>query len=386
MTMHSTFRPLLFTSLLLTFAVSCGNTTTSAHGELVVSDADWHAQLEGKITPARDASALVAGCPGKISTRPDYTVRVSSPTGTMMSARSAFGPIGLVVARVGGDPSVACETDQGSGHHPSLELKPGRYEVYVSSLAATPTPVRYAVSLGNEQAAAGAKERIIVTVTSNPLGAEIRTPNGQTFGKTPAIFTIERRASDVSAIEVLGVVDGRELGRASGIPAGGQLALHIGAVAAAVAIAAPDAGAPVPVLPPMQDYVREGEVAIRDQSTVSADLEIPDACTIIAARAQVRIRHGYVGDLQVRLRGPSGTVVTLQNYEGAQRRALARLVDSNGVLRPFVGTSAQGTWTLVVRDAQEGERGVVEHFSVSVACAESSASAVDAGAPAPGAS
>ena len=108
----------------------------------------------------------------------------------------------------------------------------------------------------------------------------------------------------------------------------------------------------------------------------------------------VNIRHGSVGDLELTLRGPDGTAVTLLDRPGhpglpfgCTDRDMAVVFGDSALLDPethcaatipwlagpalpsqalsvFQGKRTQGTWTLTVRDHSPGDSGVIEDWEL----------------------
>ncbi len=79
-----------------------------------------------------------------------------------------------------------------------------------------------------------------------------------------------------------------------------------------------------------------------------------------ALKVNVRIIHTYIGDLRVRLLGPSGAVVaTLHNRTGGSTDNIIGSYTVNAS-----GQAANGTWRLEVYDAANGDTGYIDSWSL----------------------
>ncbi len=119
------------------------------------------------------------------------------------------------------------------------------------------------------------------------------------------------------------------------------------------------------------------------------DLSIDgSACSAAAGATTVGIDHTYLGDLQVRLLGPDGTLVPVISNVGAGGNNFCQtLLDDdstggsiqttgsapytgsfkpNAALSAFDGKSAAGTWTLQVQDFAAADTGSVRAFSLGI--------------------
>jgi subtilisin family serine protease len=127
-------------------------------------------------------------------------------------------------------------------------------------------------------------------------------------------------------------------------------------------------------------------VTIPDRSTVSIPLAVNDNLRITDLNVGFAITHTYDSDLQISLRSPAGTTVSLVNRRGgsgdnftgtiiddeATRAISAGSAPFTGSFRPetaltaFDGQATRGTWTLIVTDAARYDTGRVTAFSLSV--------------------
>lgn len=146
------------------------------------------------------------------------------------------------------------------------------------------------------------------------------------------------------------------------------------------------------------DQMPETDVAIPDGALKGAasELEITTDVTLSGLEVDVEIAHTWVGDLTISLRSPAGTEVVLLDRPGVPSDAFGcdnndvRVTFSDGAavdpedscnavssdpwitgavlpaeaLAAFDGESSQGLWTLRVRDAVDGDLGVIETWSL----------------------
>lgn len=120
-------------------------------------------------------------------------------------------------------------------------------------------------------------------------------------------------------------------------------------------------------------------------TTVTSQVQVPDSFIIHDAQVPLNITHTWITDLTVRIVSPSGTeVVLFSDVCGDLDNAIATFDDTgtelvcsgnpaiSGTLLPesplslFNGESAQGTWTLVVSDADPADGGVVNSWGINL--------------------
>ena len=80
--------------------------------------------------------------------------------------------------------------------------------------------------------------------------------------------------------------------------------------------------------------------------------------------ASVDIKHGYIGDLQVTLTGPGGSV-KLHNREDGNKKNLKKTYKGKD-LSKFIGTKAKGTWTLEVADHAPRDSGRIKGWHIDL--------------------
>ncbi len=108
-------------------------------------------------------------------------------------------------------------------------------------------------------------------------------------------------------------------------------------------------------------FKSEPDVAIPDNDTtgVSDTIEISESFDIDGLNVSLDITHTYRGDLVVELSKGSTTVTLHDGAGGSQDDLVTALAVSD-----FDGQSAQGTWTLTVRDTARVDTGTLNSWSL----------------------
>lgn len=153
---------------------------------------------------------------------------------------------------------------------------------------------------------------------------------------------------------------------------------------------------------PINDAWFRNSSATTTGTTSSTLVVLPGACdpgdTVVDVDLEVDILHPYVGDLELLLTHPDGTAVTLLyrpgigavdlncpnddvgiTFDDDDGVAAASLCEStipamSGELLPFNplslfdGKARNGAWTLTVRDAVEGQQGVLRGWTLHLPC------------------
>ncbi|GAB4213880.1 MAG: hypothetical protein OHK0013_38150 [Sandaracinaceae bacterium] len=355
-------------------------------GVLGVSAAAPRATLSGRTSAqASPALELSPGCPGFVDPAvPEHLLRVTDGAPFVVHARSTQGPLAIAVA---GEGEVRCDSDGGAGHAPHVTLdRPGEYLVYVGALAqAAELPYELVVAPAADAAnAAGAPvaedTRVSVTVTSDPPGATVRTPEGEVLGTTPAMFVLPVPGDQVGQERRFVLeMPGRRSAEVSGRLLGGSMVLHAVLLAGTdapprelVAAPGPTPATAGPSGGGITATTTDAAQPIRDYTTVEQHVDVTTDCTIARAAVDLDIQHSYIADLRVSLRAPSGTEVVLHDHQGGSRRALQTTFDwdaRRGVLQQLAGQNARGRWALVVRDSVGADSGTLRTFSLRLACA-----------------
>lgn len=287
--------PILIAILLL----GCGCGTEPRWSEAALSGGAPRANLSGTTFGEAAALELAPGCPGYLDVEtPGHVVHVQENVPFTIQVSSPAGPLALAVAS--GD-EVRCDSDQGSGHAPSLSFEgEGDYQVFVAALRA-PAELSYEVELraGDAQGEAsllGASQResrdVSVTITSDPAGAQVRDGQGSVIGTTPAMFVVAASPEEIGQPRnwILALPGHRET-TVTGQLAAGALVLH----------------GQLPTLGPTNiDVTADESQPIRDLRSATLAIDVAEACAITEAEVAVDIRHTYIGDLRVILRAPWG--------------------------------------------------------------------------------
>ncbi|MFN0145955.1 MAG: S8 family serine peptidase [Dehalococcoidia bacterium] len=132
----------------------------------------------------------------------------------------------------------------------------------------------------------------------------------------------------------------------------------------AVDLAGPPQPAPTAIFAVRQD------VPIPDLGTAMLSVDVADARAVKALRVAVDIRHTYRGDLVVTLMPPAGAgnPVVLHDRAGGSSDDLVLVYDSLRVpaLGQFTNRSAQGKWSLEVRDRAARDIGTLKKLELQI--------------------
>ncbi len=86
--------------------------------------------------------------------------------------------------------------------------------------------------------------------------------------------------------------------------------------------------------------------------------------TVSKLKVGLRIEHTWIGDLVIKLTSPSGTVITLQDRQGAGSDNIDKVfVNNTGAMQ---GESAAGTWLLSIVDSQSKDTGSLKTLSLII--------------------
>lgn len=368
-------------SLVLCLALAACGPVDPRFGSVSVSAAAPRASLTGHTSATGVAAIdLSPGCPGFVDANvPEHVVRLDDASAITISARSLRGPLAIAVVGPG---EVRCDSDEGTGHAPRVTItQPGEYLVHVGALEA-PADLPYELSLAPATTSAtgavtSGDRRVSVTVTSDPSGATVRTPEGETLGTTPAMFVLTVPESEMgSERHFVLEMPGHPSTDVAGRVIGETMVLHASLTEAAVAAPAPIA-APALLTSGTFDAVSAAAPApIRDYRTATLTLNVPTACEIGSMTLDVDAQHAYSQDLRIVLHGPSGAQATLANHGGGSRPYSPHTYgwdDVRGALHAFAGTNAQGTWSLDVRDDAGEDEGVLRAFTLHFTCGAAAA-------------
>ncbi len=144
-----------------------------------------------------------------------------------------------------------------------------------------------------------------------------------------------------------------------------------------------------------------------DYNTSTFTLNVPDSMVIGTVRVQINVSHGWMSDMIIKLRSPTGTEVLLANRRGNGGKGYNNTIFDDAATRPLSqggglfpgsyrpetplsalkGSATNGTWSLVIQDKARGDAGVVLGWSVTfdAAAGPSSVSSVIPGSSSIGA-
>ena len=341
--------------------VGCGG-PDPRYGEATLSASAPRVTLSGTTFGQAAALELAPGCPGYLDAeQPGHVLHVADDVPFVLRARSEDGPLAIAVAH--GD-EVRCDSDEGSGHTPTLSFEgAGDYAIYVAALR-EPAELAYELSAHaqvpgqsdtGEAVAHGSTRDVSVTITSEPPGAQVTDATGAVIGTTPSMFVanvpVDQLGQERSWTLALA---GHQSVTVTGRLAEGALVMH-GQLAA---------------LGPTHIQVSAAESQpIRDYQSATLAVEVAESCTISEAEVEVDIRHSFVGDLRVILRAPWGEEATLHRHGGGGQRNLRRTWrSSESALAPLLGRNTRGRWTLVVHDDAGADQGSLDRFDLHLTC------------------
>jgi len=103
--------------------------------------------------------------------------------------------------------------------------------------------------------------------------------------------------------------------------------------------------------------------AIRDNSTTTSAITINDDLSVTGVNVAVNIDHTYAGDVEVKLKSPSGKEVTLRAASGGRGTGTVNFTANPA---DFNGESSKGAWTLVVNDKAAQDTGTLKSWNLNV--------------------
>ncbi|MFY9227320.1 MAG: proprotein convertase P-domain-containing protein [Blastocatellia bacterium] len=103
--------------------------------------------------------------------------------------------------------------------------------------------------------------------------------------------------------------------------------------------------------------------AIRDNQTTTSAININDDLSVTGVNVAVNIDHTYVGDVEVKLKSPSGKEVTLRAASGGRGTGTLNFTANPA---DFNGESSKGAWTLVVNDKAAQDVGTLKSWNLNV--------------------
>jgi len=107
--------------------------------------------------------------------------------------------------------------------------------------------------------------------------------------------------------------------------------------------------------------------AIPDQSAIGRTFQVGQLLGgIQGVKLNLLVNHPRQGDLIVTLRSPTGKTVTLLSAVAKNKASPRNLVFANKTVSGFSGLSANGTWTLTVKDAYRSDTGSIQSGSLEI--------------------
>lgn len=101
---------------------------------------------------------------------------------------------------------------------------------------------------------------------------------------------------------------------------------------------------------------------------VTSALNVPQTGRITRLTVAVEIEHTFIGDLQVSLTSPAGSMEVLHNRSGGSTSNLVKSYSSDDVsaLDALLGEQAQGDWTLHVADLAGADDGTLRRWGLEI--------------------
>jgi hypothetical protein len=108
-------------------------------------------------------------------------------------------------------------------------------------------------------------------------------------------------------------------------------------------------------------YTVTPNLAIRDNSTVSSQVNVSATGSVGTVRVTVDIAHTYIGDLIIQLEH-NGKKAILRNHEGGGTANL----QTTFTTEVFANDGRNGTWTLSVTDSATRDEGVLRSWQLAI--------------------
>ncbi len=124
-----------------------------------------------------------------------------------------------------------------------------------------------------------------------------------------------------------------------------------------------------------------------DEEGITSTITVAETGLVNAINIDIDIEHPSIGQLEVRLTSPAGTVVTLHNLTGLTSDNIignwpaTLIVDGPGNLEDFLGEAVQGDWTLWVADSGFGAWGTLHSWGLNLLVSENALSTAPDGQP-----
>jgi subtilisin family serine protease/subtilisin-like proprotein convertase family protein len=148
--------------------------------------------------------------------------------------------------------------------------------------------------------------------------------------------------------------------------------------------AAPVTPSPPPAVPPTTPapgsrttYAAPGlPIAIADLRTTRIEFNVTGNMTVADLKIALNLTHARLTDLNIRLRAPDNTLITLYNRQGTSLTNVTFDSTTTPALSSLNGKLAKGVWAIEIFDLVAGATGTV--LSASISFANSSSAAVPA--------
>ena len=103
---------------------------------------------------------------------------------------------------------------------------------------------------------------------------------------------------------------------------------------------------------------------------VTKEIVVAQTGTLDAISVEVKIKHPYIGDLQISLVASSGVEIILRNRSGGSSDDINGLYGKGGItitaLDSLKGKTVKGTWKLIVRDRAAADLGTVNTIKMTL--------------------
>jgi len=111
-------------------------------------------------------------------------------------------------------------------------------------------------------------------------------------------------------------------------------------------------------------YENATDYPIPDGATTwtQSPITVSDSVTLGTIDIHVEITHPYIGDLQVQVKHPDGTVVMLHDNAGGG----ADNINQTYVVPDLAGKGSSGIWYLEVRDTASSDTGTLTYWSITI--------------------
>jgi subtilisin family serine protease/subtilisin-like proprotein convertase family protein len=110
------------------------------------------------------------------------------------------------------------------------------------------------------------------------------------------------------------------------------------------------------------------QIPDKNSSGIVSSIPISDNATVRDIQVTVSIDHTFLGDIEVSLISPTGTIVTLQGRTLGRQTQLQRVytLHTTPTLRKLLNQSTQGRWQLKVVDAIENDSGTLNSWKLTL--------------------